>query len=297
MADQEIPKVRLRGGFNDRNGIDKINTSIQTKDLDKRTRMSLINCFSDWINSLNNSYIYLTDNELQTFYRSLLREVFIYGVTALPGQLSTDKLFDKFIKDVILKSPYNDVLTLAEYITIYFDKSDNKFKKHTHIKELNSIFEKEFVGYRFIGTTIVAITDDIEKREIELSLDIKFKACKTQFQNSLRLLADRDTPDYKNSIKESISAVESICQLITENDKATLGQALKELKNKGVTIHPALESAFTKLYGYTSDEGGIRHCEGMFESNVTFEEAKFMLVSCSAFVNYLIAEYGKIKGN
>ena len=30
-----------------------------------------------------------------------------------------------------------------------------------------------------------------------------------------------------------------------------------------------------------------------FESNVTFEEAKYMLVSCSAFVNYLIAVSGK----
>ena len=60
-------------------------------------------------------------------------------------------------------------------------------------------------------------------------------------------------------------------------------------------IHPAMENAFTSLYGYTSDEGGIRHAEGLFESNVTFEEAKYMLVSCCAFVNYLIAEYGKIK--
>lgn len=47
--------------------------------------------------------------------------------------------------------------------------------------------------------------------------------------------------------------------------------------------------------GYTSDEGGIRHAEGLFESNVTFEEAKYMLVSCCAFVNYLIAEYGICK--
>lgn len=55
-----------------------------------------------------------------------------------------------------------------------------------------------------------------------------------------------------------------------------------------------MESAFSKLYGYTSDEGGIRHAEGLFVREVSFDEAKFMLVSCSAFVNYLIAEYSKI---
>ena len=32
-------------------------------------------------------------------------------------------------------------------------------------------------------------------------------------------------------------------------------------------------------------------------NEVSFEEAKFMLVSCSAFVNYLISEYGKINGD
>ena len=84
--------------------------------------------------------------------------------------------------------------------------------------------------------------------------------------------------------------------MIVGDEKATLGDALKKLEDNGVQIHGALKEGFKKLYGYTSDQGGIRHAEGMFESNVTFEEAKFMLVSCSAFINYLIAEYSK-RGN
>ena len=76
------------------------------------------------------------------------------------------------------------------------------------------------------------------------------------------------------------------------DDKATLGEALKQME-KQKRIHPALREAFSKLYGYTTDQGGIRHAEGLFESNVTFEEAKFMLVICSTFINYIIAEQGK----
>lgn len=100
-------------------------------------------------------------------------------------------------------------------------------------------------------------------------------------------LADRDMPDYENSIKESISAVEAMCVVLLGKG-ATLGAALKQLEDKGIKIHPSMKSAFEKLYGYTSDAAGIRHAGNIGGPNSTFEEAKFMLVSCSAFVNYLL---------
>ena len=53
-----------------------------------------------------------------------------------------------------------------------------------------------------------------------------------------------------------------------------------------------MKNAFISLYGYTSDKSGIRHNNGVDE-NTTFEEAKYMLVSCSAFLNYLIQVYEK----
>jgi len=46
------------------------------------------------------------------------------------------------------------------------------------------------------------------------------------------------------------------------------------------------------IYGYTSDEGGIRHAM-LEEKIIDFEDAKFMLVSCSAFINYLIMKSTK----
>lgn len=55
-----------------------------------------------------------------------------------------------------------------------------------------------------------------------------------------------------------------------------------------------MEQAFIKLYGYTSDEDGVRH-GGIDFNNVPAEDAKYMLVSCSAFVNYLIEKYEKIQ--
>jgi hypothetical protein len=82
-----------------------------------------------------------------------------------------------------------------------------------------------------------------------------------------------------------------LCRLIA-GDRATLGQAIKLVREK-VGLHPALGQGFSNLYGWTNDAGGIRHA--LMDDSVAcdFEEAKFMLVSCSAFTNYLIAKAAK----
>jgi len=84
--------------------------------------------------------------------------------------------------------------------------------------------------------------------------------------------------------------VEAICEIITgiKGKEASLGKMLKKIEENGVMIHSGLKSAFIILYGYTSDANGIRHAGDIGGASSTFEEAKFILVSCSAFINYLI---------
>lgn len=298
-------KVQWRGGFSDRNGIDKLPTEMQATDFDKRTRIAISNLFHCYING-DFSYSF---NRMQrdTFYYCLLSEVFSESVADFTySDAYMAEFFKENIEVVVLNSSYADILTLAEFFIDYgmgietgeFDHNAGEFVKvgQCFVEDLNSLFISEFVGYRIIDNHAVAITDKPEQQTIEKTLSIKFNGCKTHIQKALSFLSDRENPDYKNSIKESISAVESICQVITGDSNATLGKALKRLEDNGVNMHSAMKSAFSSLYGYTSDKGGIRHAEGLFTSDVSFEEAKFMLVSCCAFVNYLIAEYGKIEG-
>jgi hypothetical protein len=89
-------------------------------------------------------------------------------------------------------------------------------------------------------------------------------------------------------VKESISAVESVARVLGKEDSQGLASALDELSKK-TNVHGALRAGFVKLYGYTSDEDGIRHAI-LDEPNVGSDEAKYMIVSCSAFVNYLISK-------
>jgi hypothetical protein len=76
-----------------------------------------------------------------------------------------------------------------------------------------------------------------------------------------------------------------MCKILTGKSGELKGP-LSELSSK-IKLHPALKSGLLSLYGYTSDEDGIRHA--ILESkDIGFAEAKFMLVTCSAFVNFLI---------
>jgi hypothetical protein len=72
---------------------------------------------------------------------------------------------------------------------------------------------------------------------------------------------------------------------IVLGEKGTLGQLVKKLEDE-IGLHSALRNAFSSLYGYTSDEDGIRHAI-LESSTVGFDEAKFFLVTCSAFVNFV----------
>lgn len=163
-------------------------------------------------------------------------------------------------------------------------------------KKFNCILEEEVAPYRVLNGLVVPIVNESELHTLEKTINLEYESVSKHMHKALELYSDRQKPDYENSVKESISAVESMCCIITGSDgaSATLGNTLKKLKDSGVLIHPAMESAFLKLYGYTSDSGGIRHGSVEF-IDVPSEDAKYMMISCAAFVNYLIEKWVKVK--
>ena len=295
--------IRVRNGFSEQMGIYKCNTTIQLNEIDDRTRTLINNKVFDILELFFDKdtfqYIHFGVDDGNAFCKDMLSNVFLEKTSLQSGySFNWRVVYEECIYKVIKDAPYNEVFDLLWYICKWLTSNyrTNYDSSPTIIYEvLDKIFEREFVGYRFINGIIAPISDEIEVKEIEDAFTIQYNGARSHLEKALGFLSDREKPDYKNSIKESISAVESICKIIVGDNKATLGEALKKLEEKGVAIHPALKGAFIKLYGYTSDEGGIRHAEGLFESNVSFEEAKFMLVSCCAFINYLISEYGKSK--
>jgi hypothetical protein len=72
------------------------------------------------------------------------------------------------------------------------------------------------------------------------------------------LYADRKTPDYRNSVKESISAIEAVAKIISGKDKTDLAAALKII-DANKPMHEAFKQVRQKVYGHTSDAKGVRH--------------------------------------
>lgn len=157
-----------------------------------------------------------------------------------------------------------------------------------YIKNINFEFERLKFSYRVINNQIVEITSEEEIKSIETALTTGDGNIREHLNRALELYSKRPVADYRNSIKESISAVEVFCREKTGED--TLGKALNKLESNGIVIHKLLKSAFDKLYAYTNQpDTGARHAlmdnDGAYVPQA--EEALFMLVSCSAFINYL----------
>ena len=107
-------------------------------------------------------------------------------------------------------------------------------------------------------------------------------------ETHLRKAADLiNQGDWSGSIRESIHSVESVARRLAPDSAKTLEPALRSLQERHL-IHPALKEASSRLYGYTSDEEGIRHpLINSSDSSSGRDEAVFMLGACASFASYL----------
>ncbi|MDU8913989.1 hypothetical protein [Aestuariicoccus sp. MJ-SS9] len=98
-------------------------------------------------------------------------------------------------------------------------------------------------------------------------------------------------PDYKNSIKEAISAIEAVFFSINGSKSKSLNEAIRKAKSDGFLLHPALEKGILNIYGWTSDENGVRHASFEYGGAVGENQARLMLVLCACLLNFIISSY------
>ncbi|MDV1584951.1 hypothetical protein RZQ81_04640 [Klebsiella pneumoniae] len=269
--------------FSQRYGYVKVEDVFQLNDLNEETRKAIWN------------YLYLglfSNRGLQDRPTRCAQSIWIHyfnnpadNIPAYDRDFRYENSLLATIKEYIYEAKWFNVLDLLEELLDY----TSDFYQFDLGEYINAVFEKYGVGYRVIDGLITPISDEVEIESIEGALANNTESARNHFTRALELMADREQPDYRNSIKESISAIESLCKKISGNEKGTLGDCLKTIEDKG-HIHPAMKRAFQQLYGYTSDQGGIRHALTDDSDEPTLEEARYMLVICSAFSNYLVSK-------
>jgi len=264
--------------FSQRKRFKKISEIIQVESMSDSLRNSLWNTL-DIVLWSKDGFVYGKYGfpEIETFSKALWFSFFKEPIYTRPN--SNQQILE-LIRDRFFNFQWYEVYDFIEFVVSYYEEN------HALTEILNVILERELSGYRIIDGKFVDITDEQEIKMLEEVLkDTKYEGVNAHLKSALSLLSDRKNPDYRNSIKESISAVESMARIITNDSSATLGQALKVLQKDG-KLHPALKNGFSSLYGYASDENGIRHA--MLEKpNISSADAKYFLMSCTSFVNYL----------
>lgn len=276
--------------FSERQGLKSIRQVLQTDSMDLELRNRLWNVLRDSFPSYLQGYNFShRDNVyLAGFCRTLWHEYFKQPTDLIPA--SPEQAIAQ-IRKYFFDCPWYEVYDLVEFVVPMVSSDYNLESKR---QQFNRVLASELSAYRFVGSTLAPISSEQEKGAIEAAIAQTFDAyspTSEHLRQAVALLAQKPVPDYRNSIKESISAVEALCAVVTGIPKATLGEALKVIDEQA-PLHGALRSAFEKLYGYTSDAGGIRHAL-MDDAQLEQEDAIFMLVACSAFVSYVIAKQAR----
>jgi Arc/MetJ-type ribon-helix-helix transcriptional regulator len=274
--------------FSERMGYKPVRLELQKDSMDSALRSSLWNALI--LTSLKQDREY-DRQRIKKFAATLYIEFFKWTMDRVPSS-SYDVV--NVLKKWFFDASWSEVYDFIEHCILIEMKSDNygREKARELISFTNQFLITELSAYRVVAGQIVPLTNDSEIQSVNETVERrgKFASASDHIQTAIRFYSDRTSPDYRNSVKESISAVESVVRLISGSDKSTLGDALK-IVDKTHSLHSALKEGLLKIYGYTNDESGIRHSM-IEESSVDRTDAYFMLISCSAFCNFLIERCG-----
>jgi len=143
--------------------------------------------------------------------------------------------------------------------------------------------------YRVIDRTVLCpIGSDEEAQTIARAFeDLKKEKSLVGGREHLRAAAhELSAGNFADSVRESVHAIESVVRVLEPSGEFSKAIAKLEVSTN---IHTALKQGFQKIYGFSSDEQGIRHpLLDKAAPNVDETDAIFMIGACSAFVSYLV---------
>lgn len=90
------------------------------------------------------------------------------------------------------------------------------------------------------------------------------------------------SPDYENSIKESINSIESTLKILLNQPSRTLGKLIKK-----ISLDTDIAKLISQSYGLISNKDFVRH-GGVERQNIGKAEAEFFLEFSAIAINYIV---------
>ena len=176
--------------FSEKYGYSEPRHSIQVEELDETTRNRLWNVF--W------NVRFQIGEDFSTFYGNLWHEHFGIPVDSMENKNDVEEL-----RTVFMGGEWYELIDLLEYISEYDSEIGIE-------NDFNDVLEEEKSAYRIIEGEAVPVSDGIELEAIEEGMERtrKYEGVREHLEQALAHFSDEDDPDYRNSVKESISAVE-----------------------------------------------------------------------------------------
>lgn len=274
---------------------------LQDDSMDKELRAKLFNAVLDWyINPLETEEPHIYQRELSLYVNP---HILYQRANVLMDGLVSDFIkkpksafwhdgcwwYDEVQKELIPtfeNGPWEDVyFLLTMFVKNYPDPEVN----NAFMTACNKVLEEENSAYQFTAGRILPKMSDLERMGVEEAASGSDEPSRL-IDNAVELLSHGDT---RNAIKEAVSAVESLTNLLSPKPDSTdlkksLPRVLERIeKALGEKYNPSLKEAFTKMYDYASSEPGIRHGSKARPTYAEEAEARFAVVTCSALINYL----------
>lgn len=186
------------------------------------------------------------------------------------------------VKALVTSANYVDVFNFVEFL------AKHRSAPYQICEKIDWALRSSHAAYRLIDRVIVPITSQADAQAvIRAFVDLgaePYRGARSHLREAGKLLTQGD---YASSIRNSVHAVESVARTLAPGTN-TLNPALAILEKKH-GLHGALKSGFGSLYGFSSDEDGIRHAL-IDDANAKVDEvdALYMFGACAAFVSYLI---------
>lgn len=261
--------------FSQRHGYTEVRTVAQIEEIDDPLRTALWNvAHTVLFTDIGDQHSAGQDATTRAIWTSLLE----YAIDEFP--VDDGK---RIVRSVFTSDEWFEVYDLVEFVASQRWDFAEVFSRWT-----NEMLEKYNAGYRILNGEVVPISSTTELEEIATAITSAGpgSGAAMHLSKAMGLLADRENPDYANSVKDSISAVESIAREMT--GAMTLGAALNALAKSEVDLHPAQIDAWRAMYKVTNDTPGVRH-GGEGEPDIDLALARYFLITSSAFVNLLLA--------